>query len=509
TSKTLDFAETWENPKLWWPDDPHLYRLRTTVLVNDSPADVSETTFGFREWSWQGKDFKLNGIVWHGWADCFRASSPEEWIAFYRQTNQRMMRFWGTSWQGMAPEEALAFFDKHGVVVRRSGMLDGERIGYNAVEHDPDLVALYDSPIKMQLMKNWKDQLLAQIRGERNHPSVMIWSIENEWLYINCINLHRKYMDLFEEAVYEVAEAAMAVDPTRPVMTDGGGAGAAQKMPVHGDHYVFKGYTAYPDLAYEANPTAGGRERWVWDQKRPRFIGEDFFANGINPFDYSYFGGEETFQGKAQSRRAAGIIFRMLTEGYRWAGYGAWHFWMSQHEAENQYNSNAPRAVFCRQWDWTFGAGQTVRRTFRIFNDTRFDDPIRFACELTIDGKTIAKGEREYRVPPGASETVELAFRMPETSSRVEGTLELVLTVDGEEVFRDEKAVSVLPDAAKTHPQWPGDLEQQDLLVYDPHGSVAAFLDEAGIAYTKLEDLDSLPDSGKLLVVGKDAIDAT
>ncbi|RMF87464.1 MAG: hypothetical protein D6741_20535, partial [Planctomycetota bacterium] len=84
-----------------------------------------------------------------------------------------------------------------------------------------------------------------------------------------------------------------------------------------------------------------------------------------------------------------------------------------------------------------------------------------------------------------------------------------VLTVDGEEVFRDEKAVSVLPDAAKTHPQWPGDFEQQDLLVYDPHGSVAAFLDEAGIAYTKLEDLDSLPDSGKLLVVGKDAIDAT
>ena len=29
--KVLPLAEKWENPKLWWPDDPNLYRLRATV----------------------------------------------------------------------------------------------------------------------------------------------------------------------------------------------------------------------------------------------------------------------------------------------------------------------------------------------------------------------------------------------------------------------------------------------------------------------------------------------
>src|SRR5207244_2924121 len=124
-------------------------------------------------------------------------------------------------------------------------------------------------------------------------------------------------------------DAVRAVDPTRLAMTDGGGSGKGNILPVHGDHYVFSPSDArYPELAYEANSTGGGRGRWVWDEKRPRFIGEDFFASGINPADYAIFGGEATFQGKVQARPAAGVIYRMLTEGYRWAGYSAWHLWL-------------------------------------------------------------------------------------------------------------------------------------------------------------------------------------
>ena len=40
------------------------------------------------------------------------------------------MRFWGTRWLGLPPGDALDFFDRNGVVVRRSGTLDGEAIGY-------------------------------------------------------------------------------------------------------------------------------------------------------------------------------------------------------------------------------------------------------------------------------------------------------------------------------------------------------------------------------------------
>ncbi len=492
----------WGDAKLWWPDDPQMYKLRVTLRVGGEVVDVSETPFGFREWTSEGRDFKLNGIVWHGWADCFTARGAEEWLGFYRKSNQKMMRLWGTSWQGMSPGAALDFFDRNGVVVRRSGMLDGEAIGYNAVEHDPDLKK--ESEIKMDLMRNWRDQMVAQVKGERNHPSVMLWSIENEWLYINCLNLHGGLMDQFEAEVRKVSEAVRAADPTRLTMTDGGGANKDNSMPVHGNHYVFGGYSRYPTLAYEVNAEGGGRGRWVWDEKRPRFIGEDFFANGINPFDYSYFGGEETFGGKAQSRRAAGLIYRMLTEGYRWSGQGAWHFWMGQHEAVGQYGSNAPIAVFCREWDWTFGSGQTVKRTLRIFNDTRYEEPITFSWVLTVGGRKVGGERREHRVGAGKSEGVELSLAMPRVNSRVEGELVLSLEVKGVEVFRDVKGLSVLGGIRKSAVL--GGMTKGDLLVYDPRGEAGSFLESLSMPFTALGDLKVLPDAGKVLIVGRDGL---
>lgn len=499
--QTLTFAEPWANPKLWWPDEPNLYLLRATVRVGGKPVDASDTRFGFREWGWQGRDFTLNGIPWRLWCDCFTADTPKDWLDFYRKTNQRMMRFWGTRWKGMTPQEALDFFDENGVVVRRSGILDGEAIGYHAMERDPDLKKLYNSDIKMQLMENWRDQMVAQVKGERNHPSVMIWSIENEWLYINCINLHGGHMDEFEREVKRVSDAVMAADPTRPTMNDGGGAHKNNAMPVAGDHYVTGPYHLYPALAYDANTKGGGRGRWEWDMQRPRFIGEDFYITGNNP-EFAYFGGEEAFQGKIATRPAASLMARMLMEGYRWANQNAWHFWMGQKDAPGQYASYPPRAVFCRQWDWSFAYGQEVRRTFGIFNDTRFGDPISFTWTLTLDGKKWYEKTTEHKLAAGACEKFDVAIEMPIFKTRQEGELTLALSVKGQEVFRDSKAVSLLPRPAAT-----AKLAANELLVFDPQGAVAAFLKDHRIAFTPLADLKALPETGKVLLIGKDAIE--
>ena len=99
---------------------------------------------------------------------------------------------------GMTPDDALDWMDKHGMPVRRCGILDGEAIGSMAVENDPELQKLYKSSIKMELMNNWVEQMAAQVKAERNHPSIQVWSVENEWLYINCINLYGGLMDEFE-----------------------------------------------------------------------------------------------------------------------------------------------------------------------------------------------------------------------------------------------------------------------------------------------------------------------
>lgn len=502
----------WAEPKLWWPDEPHMYRLRTTVRIDGKAVDVSETPFGFREWTWSDKRFRLNGIPWRGWADTHSHVTPEAWLEHYRKSNQTMMRFWGLDWMGMDPNDALSWFDRHGIPVRRSGMLDGQVIGYIPIEQDPDLQEP-GTVVKMDLMRNWRDQMLAQVKGERNHPSIFVWSIENEWLYINCLNLWGNYMDQFEAEVKKVSDAVMALDPTRPTKTDGGGANKDQSMPVHGNHYVFDvSGRGYPGLAYEANPTGGGRGRWVWDQQRPRFLGEDFFANGINPFDYGTFGGESAFQGKAQSRPAAGRIYRMLTEGYRWAEYAAWHFWMQQHEAVDQYASNAPVAAFVRQWDWTFGSGQTVPRTIGLFNDTRFGGPLEFGWELVVGGRPVGSNRQTFDVPAGTNRKFDIELRMPTVNTRTEGVLTLTVRREGREVFRDTKAVSVLPapsarPARTAGPAVPA-LTARTLAVWDPSGKVARFLRSVDQPFSEIGGPGQVDSSVRVLVVGPDALDA-
>ena len=452
--KILNLSEGWANPRLWWPDDPQMTHLRTTVKVGGKAVDVFETPFGFREWGSDGKNYTMNGVVFHGWADLQPGATPEEFVANYRKTHQKTMRYTGISqggvnWNGLEPAQALDFFDSNGVVVRRCGPLDGEAIGYNAIENDPELQKLTNSDIKMDLMNNVRDQMVAQVRGERNHPSVMLWSLENEWLFINCINLYGDRMDKFEKVILDISDAVRAADPTRLTMTDGGGANRDNSMPVHGNHYVYTNAPAdYPKKAYETFSEGGGRGRWVWDEKRPRFIGEDYFATGINPADYAWIGGEATFQGKAQAADAMGQVFKMLTEGYRWAEQSAWHHWVGPDSMKGDvYNSQAWLAVFCRQWDWTFSGGQRIKRAFGIFNDTHDSSPVTFAYTLNVGGKPAAKFSGEYTVPAGTNKKFDLSIPLPTVAARTEGELILTLAQNGKLVFRDTKAVSILPPA--------------------------------------------------------------
>ncbi|MDB6129836.1 MAG: Beta-galactosidase/beta-glucuronidase [Verrucomicrobiales bacterium] len=311
-------------------------------------------------------------------------------------------------------------------------------------------------------------------------------------------------MDRYEEEITKTYEAVMAMDPTRWAMTDGGGAMKRNTLGVQGDHYVATLDARYPDLAYEPFVEGGGRGRWKWDQQRPRFVGEDYYANGINPADYAMWGGEVAFQGKGATRNAMAICYRMLTEGYRWGGYyAAWHFWLGDEGGTHQWGANNPRAVLVRQWDWTHGSGQKVKRTFGIFNDTQYADPMEFTRRLVIGGKESYVKTTTHQVKPGTAEKFEEEIPMPIAATRQEGELILTLKVAGKEIYRETKAVSVLPKPR---------LELRSagaVAVFDPNGETMAYLKSAGLPFISVESLETLPVNAKVLVVGRDAIQAS
>ena len=503
--QVVDLAEPWENPQLWWPDDPALYKLVTTIKIDGRPVDVRRTTFAFREWEWSGRQFKLNGVPWQLWADCTAndgGKDPEAAIATWRAHGQNTWRFWGQQFGGLDRQKALDLMDARGIIVRRSGIFDGEGANY-----------LHQLANGRELFDNWIEQLKAWVKEERNHPSILIWSIENEITFINSRNLGLH--QTVEPQIARAAREVMALDPTRPAMADGGNCLVSEALPVNGVHYQESFWRDYPDEAYTLAKAYVAHEKpvmpnwgkliWRLVPDRPIYMGESYFVRGSNPAAFSQFAGEGCFTGwGTATQQGAGLLAKMLAEGYRWHGVAAQHFWLGSEDATLHYNSWQPVCVLCRQWNWTFGGGSTIARTLKVCNDTRFSDPIEMAWELRLGDKTAAGQKRTFQLGPGQHEEVEISCDVPAVATRTAGHFILTCRRGGKEVFREVKAVAVLNPNEGPRPS----LAAGQLAVVDPQGSAKARLRSRGVAFTEIKGLADVPAACRVVLVGKDALTA-
>lgn len=504
----IDITEGWADPKLWWPDDPQLYWVVTRLSQNGRPLDVRWTRFGFREWDWSTHLFRLNGVNWQLWADCNYGSSPQEFVDMCKVSGMNNYRLWMSggrrTWGGMYRREILDFMDEQGMPVRSSGVFDGQGIFYALFLRDPQTE---DRVPNMPLFDNWRHQMRAWIKEERNHPSIYIWSIENEIAFINSWNLG--LWSIVEPELRKGAAMVEGLDPTRPTMVDGGRALMDQSMPVSGCHYNdLAGISRrdLPDGHYNAREvwyrTMNRGRGWPLPKDRPMHHGECFFANGWRPSQFSALGGDKCFVGLSETMGPRSLYAKMMSEGYRWGEVSAWHMWFGSAD-RGYYNSWQPVCVFCRQWNWTFGAGETVTRTLAVFNSTHYAGPIVMGWELNAGNKyRVASGKKSYNVPPGEKQVVEISFQTPRVTERTECEFMLTCERNGREVFREVKEVSIIdPDGTPMAQVGAG-----DLLVIDSHGSAVARLRKRGVAFTELKSLDEAPQDAKMLIVGKNAV---
>lgn len=519
---TLRLTEVWNNPALWWPDDPQQYTVVTRIRLGGKIIDERKTKFGFREWEWSGTHFTLNGIPWHGRADLVDYGKANlSALKTWRSHGQNMQRLWGeTELDGLEIDSALDFYDEHGIPVRRTGIFDGEGANYGLTEQ-VKVDEKETTRARRALFDNWRWQLVAWARGQRNHPSIFVWSMENEITFINAnvFGLNQYTDPEMKRAAAELS----AMDPTRPQMTDGGNALLDESLPIYGGHYLESDFTKYPEEAYtlaEARKSGQpGHQRWPISMAKPILMGESFFAEGNDAASLATVGGESAFVGKAESYPAMGLIAKMLSEGYRWSEQVSFQFWMGG-ESDVYYNSWQPIAVLCRQWDWRFGSGKRVTRTLGIFNDTRYSDPITLTWNLVVGGKRVGTGTSVHTVSAGTSEKFELPLEMPSVTHREEGELTLTLSTKNRQVFQDVKPLSILPDAIARLPQ-PINAAASRLVtppsqhisrlsttigLCDPAGTIATFLKAHGITFRLLPSLTTLPSDIRLLLVGRDAV---
>ena len=470
----VKLSEPWPDARLWWPDDPWQYNVVTRLALDGKVIDARTTKFGFREWSWDGPEFKLNGIPFHGFSDADTLD-----IARMKVIGQSMKRIW---WQNADTEAYQNACDAQGMPVRRTGTFDGQGVG-----------GFYDVHNEV-LWDNYREQMVAWIKGLRNHPSIFIWSIENEISFINGHVFGNDAVTTREQK--KTWDLLSQVDPTRPVMPDGGNAELDESLPVYGVHYFEPPVQTYPESIYDK---AGYAHRQVWPitQQKPILAGEAAWG-GDEAAQQATIGGDVTFLGGAAAAPATAMSLRMLSEGYRWLGIN-FCFWTLT--PDFVHKAWQPVAILSRQWGWSFGSGQQVTRTLGIFNATRYDDPITFTWTLTVGGKKVAGDSTVYQIAAGYDKKFVLQFKMPVVSTREEGVFAMTLLRGGKIVFQDSKALSVLPTLKLTAPL-------PSLAVYDPQGNISTFLSGAHIPFTAVKALDDLPAVSRVLLIGRDALSA-
>ncbi len=173
----MEFDQTLEvaAPSLWSPETPSLYRVVTRVLSGADVLDLHETRIGIRSIRFDadegfflnGRPLKLRGVNEHHDAGCVGAAVPE------------------------------------GVWARRLGIL--KNMGCNAIRtaHNPPAPVFLDMCDRMGFLvideafdewrepkkphgyhryfDEWAERDLADmVRRDRNHPSIVLWSIGNE-----------------------------------------------------------------------------------------------------------------------------------------------------------------------------------------------------------------------------------------------------------------------------------------------------------------------------------------
>lgn len=504
---TARLEESWPTPHLWWPDDPYLYRVVTRVRQGTRVLDVKETEFGFREWTIEGTRFVLNGVPWQLRAnlDYYSASAGggEKAVAWWRESGQNMFRLrFQERWGGMTQNEALAFFDAQGVPVRRTvSTLDGQHASYGLVEFVQRDGRRTKVP-RTSLFENWRKQIAQRVRQQRNHPSIFVWELDNEIIYINTRNFGN--LDVVEPEFTKAARLIEKLDGQgRGVMVAGGRALMDQTLPVNGCHYEESELRDYPDMAYGLGEWTAqtSHQPWPMAKDRPIFLSETYFSHGWNPAKFAAVGGGICFLGRAETRDACGRIARMYSEGYRWQELGAFHYWFGRYGDEH-YRSWQPVVALCREWNTTFAGGSRVRRTIMVRNDTRFADPIDLEWELRVGSRKVAGRRVTCRAAPGHGEIVTVDLPVPEVSRRTAGAFILSCYRLGGRVWTDRRGLSIIdPDAAPRPDVAPG-----GIVVMDPDGAARRRLAARGIPHRSVDDLSSLPDRYRLLIVGRDAL---
>nr|WP_321406030.1 glycoside hydrolase family 2 TIM barrel-domain containing protein [uncultured Carboxylicivirga sp.] len=266
---------TVNNPSLWSPKSPTLYTSSTQIKINGESIDEVETQIGIRTIEFSAdKGFLLNGesLVLNG--GCVHHDNGSLGAAAYDRAEERKVEllkkagFNAVRTSHNPPSEAfLETCDRLGLLV-----IDESFDGWRTQKTPHDYASIFD--------EWWQRDIESMVKRDRNHPSIIMWSVGNEII-------ERTSPEAVQTAKM-LAEEIHKLDPTRPMTSamTSWGEGWAIFDPLMAEHDVCgynymlheaeKDHERDPERIIFQSESYPKDAFWVWDmsQKHTYIIGD-------------------------------------------------------------------------------------------------------------------------------------------------------------------------------------------------------------------------------------------
>jgi len=366
-----------------------------------------------------------------------------------------------------------------------------------------------------RLWDNIRDHLAGMVRRDRNHPSLVMWSLENELLHCGA----SRYDPDAEKKLGELGEFVKALDPSHLITyeADDDPAGKADVIGLHYPHELPE-HHAYPNtadwLGKSVKTGTGGEllgnrhKSFTWSRRKPLYIGEYLWV----PFeDFSagtvFFGDEAYLDRAGFKKKAMAQAWHHQTLAYRRAGVSGLCPWTPVSVTgelnfdqdplfKAQKSAYIPVAAYIReQHNRAFG-GQEFTRTLDVFNDSieKKELWVRWALFRDTRQPGINGGGEVITLEPAGHGTVQVSFSLPKVEFRTRCTLKWLLFSGTSYVTRGEQAIDVFPEQQIVLPT------NRKVVIFDPNSNF-----NPGLGAQRLADLEKLNELDPwriLLVVG-------
>ncbi|MFW5998585.1 MAG: glycoside hydrolase family 2 TIM barrel-domain containing protein [Halanaerobiaceae bacterium] len=512
----------WHDPHLWFPHDPYLYHLHTVIYdENENPVDKNKIRFGFREITWQGPHLYINNrelyLRGHGGHYCGDLQGTKEyakkWLQSLKEYGVNFMR--------------LHVYPKHNVLYEAADevgfLLEAEAAFHFKVTKDKEYA---------------KKHVERLIKDERNHPSVIMYSVSNELRWRG--GGEKKYL----------IDHAQSIDHTRPIF-----ASDFSGWSVHGD---LLGHHYNGDSVFSEWEEFGPDKPMIWDEVGNVWQPDRPLDNGTSGYevrsqDYAtglWRDGHDEMLKNLKNIEDGEIIngeLHRVNAKIPWDfGYNFFRFQpINNHKTlelnENNLNKPGIKQNFIKScastiniWDENlpvfepnpgfylfskymrpvrfhkeeeginFYEQKIVNRTSKlIYEDTRFADTLLCKIESINNNEILSKNKISVEIEPGdIKDKFKSTWQIPEVNEVTPVKYVREFKYQNQTGFRDEIEGKIFPEF---NPGTIKGLNQQTIGIYDPRGKTANLLNKLNLGCKQISDISEVNNVDyDILIIGEE-----